>query len=151
MPATVTLSSTTLLQNVDGGARSVKLESTSGVLPGKRLYCEGELMTVQSLGVGTNVNVTRGQDGTAGVPHSSTATVYIGAADHFYSKDPSGRPTAAVPVSPYINAINGTIWFAQGDVLPTGESYRWWQRVDTTYGVGPLGVRTQELDPTSGT
>ncbi len=125
MPATVTLSSTTLSQNVDRASTSVTLASTSGVLPGLRLYCEGELMAVQSLGVGTNVNVRRGVDGTPGAPHSSTATVYIGQADQFYSQDPVGRPSGATAVSPYINAINGTVWLAQGDVLPTGQSFRW--------------------------
>lgn len=151
MPATVTLSTTTLSENVDAHAGRIKLDSTSGLVPGTRLFVEGELMSVISLPGSNNVNVRRGQDGTAGAAHSSAATVYIGSADQFYFSDPKGRPSEAVPVSPHINAKNGTIWWAQGDVLPTGESYRWWQVETTTYGFGPLGVRTRTSDPTSST
>ncbi len=151
MPATVTLSTTTLSRNVSATDNQILVASTSGILPGMRLYVDGELMAVRSLGVGTQVNVRRGQDGTAGAPHSSSVTIYIGNADQFYFKDPTGRPEEAIAVDPYINARTGTIWRAQGDVLPIGQSYRWWQQETTTYGTGPLGVREETNDPTSST
>lgn len=151
MPATVTLSTTTLSEGVDSSQGSIKVASTSGLLPGVRLFLDKELMSVINLGVGTNVNVRRGQDGTASAPHSSSSTIYIGNADQFYFSDPQGAPPSATQVSPYINARTGTVWHAQGDVLPDGQTYRWWQPVTTTYGTGALGVRTRTEDPTSST
>lgn len=150
MPATVTLSTTTLTEAISATQRQIKLASTSGVLPGLRLYLEGELMAVDSLGPSSAyVNVRRGQDGTAGAVHSSSATVYIGRADQYYFTDPKGSPPDVIPVSPYINAKTGQIWYAQGDALPGGATYRWWQREATTYGIGALGERERTLDPTS--
>lgn len=151
MPATVTLSSTTLSAPVGPHDVEVKLASTSGVLPGYRLYVNGELMRVLTLGVGTLVKVNRGVDGTKGLDHLSGSTVYIGQGHQFYSQDPIGRPPSAIPVSPYINVINGSVWFAQGDALPTSDPRRWWTRQTTTFGEGPLGVITTTLDPTSST
>jgi hypothetical protein len=151
MPATVTLSTTTLLEGVGAGDRQVRVASTSGLTPGKRLFFSSELATVVSLGVGTWVNVLRGVDGTAAQPHDAGETIIIGRADQFYGSDPVGAPPEAIPVSPYVNVINGSVWFAQGDTLPTGQALRWWQKQSATYGVGALGVRTVTLDPTSST
>jgi hypothetical protein len=151
MPATVTLSTTTLAANVGASDNQIKLASTAGVTPGTRLWVDRELMAVVSLGVDPWVNVSRGVDGTAGSPHNSAATVTIGQAYQFYSSDPVGRPNEAVPVSPYINVRNGTIWYAQGDAVPGDTATRWWQAVTTTYDTGPLGVRTTTMDPTSST
>jgi hypothetical protein len=151
MPATVTLSTTTLAAPTGPSDREVKVVSTSGITPGIHLYVEGELMFVVSLGVGTLVDVLRGRDGTAGARHEGGSTVYIGRADQFYSQDPVGIPPAAVLVSPWINATNGTIWFAQGDALPSATSRRWWQKQTATFDIGPLGVRTTILSPTSST
>ncbi|HEX6038913.1 hypothetical protein [Longimicrobium sp.] len=149
MPATVTLSTTELVEAVGPSDGAVKLASTSGLFAGYRLFLEGESMEVISLGVDSWVNVRRGVDGTKGVPHASGGTIYIGQPHQFYSQDPTGRPPAVIPVSPYINVVNGSLWFAQGDALPTAT--RWWQRQTTTHGVGALGVRTTTLDPTSST
>ncbi len=151
MAATVTLSTTTLLAGVGAADRSVKVASTSGLTPSVRLFVNGELMEVVSLGVSPWVNVRRGVDGTAAAPHDSADTIYIGRADQFYVSDPVGAPPEAIPVSPYINAINGTVWFAQGDAEPSGRCQRWWQQQTTTYGVGALGVRTSTLNPSSST
>jgi hypothetical protein len=152
MPATVTLSSTTLSVPVDRSANEITLASVSGLYAGTRLFVDGELMRVISVGVGTLVNVSRGVDGTAGVPHSAGATVYVGNADQFYSKDPQGIPPAAIPVSPYINLKNGRVWFARGDAGdPSGNSLRWWQQQTVTYTPGALGVTTTTLDPTAST
>ncbi len=149
MPATVTLATATLTVSVGPSTDTINLSSTEGVLPGVRLYIDGELMLVNRNDV-DGTKVRRGVDGTSGQPHASGGTVYIGRADQFYSQDPIGRPDNAIPVSPYINVVNGSMWFAQGDALPSGGN-RWWQRVTTTYGTGPLGVRTTTMDPTVST
>lgn len=151
MPATVTLSTTTLSTPVGTSEKQIEVASTSGLTEGTRLWIDRELMSVVSLGVGNWVNVRRGVDGTNASAHASTATVYIGRADQFYSSDPVGSPPDAVLVSPYINTRSGEVWFAQGDVLPTGQAIRWWQRQTTTYETGPLGIRTTTLDPSSST
>ena len=97
------------------------------------------------------VRVGRGVDGTAAAPHSSSAQVTIGKADQFYAVDPVGAPGEVVLISPWINVINGKVWYAQGDALPSGLTNRWWQEVTTTYGFGGLGIRSSESAPTSST
>lgn len=151
MPATVTLPSTTLGVGVADKDTLVSLVSTSGVYTGLRLYIDGELMKVVSLDVDPWVRVIRGVDGTAAAPHPSTATVYVGRGDQFYQSDPTGRPPAAIPVSPYINVINGAVWFAQGDIAPSVSANRWWQKQTAIYTLNPLGIRTATLDPTTST
>jgi hypothetical protein len=150
MPATVTLSSTTLAADINGASDMVSVASRDGLYPGRRMYVEGELMAVLDLGPASWVKVRRGVDGTAAAPHLSSAAVWIGRADQFYSSDPVGDPPPAIPVSPYINAENGTIWFAQGDNAPGGGN-RWWQKQVATYGTSALGARTVTFDPTSST
>ena len=147
MPATVTLSSTTLKTAAGASDTSVQVSSVSGLVPGLRLFVDGELMAVTSLGLGTWVNVRRGVDGSAAAAHPAMASVLIGRADQFYSVDPTGRPPDQVTVSPWVNVINGAVWFAQGD--PQG--MRWWQQQTTTYGTGPLGIQSTSLNPTSST
>ena len=154
MPATVTLSTTTLTFQVEPLDTEVTLASVSGVLPGMRLFVDKELMAVDALISGTSrVKVRRGVDGTPATRHYSSATVTLGNADQFYFQDPVGVPASAFPVSPYINAQNGKIFYAQGDVAQFhGQSVnRWWQEVTTTYGTGALGVRYTEANPTSST
>lgn len=147
MPATVTLSSTTLKADAGASDTQIQVTSTSGLTPGIRLFVDGELMSVVSLGLGTSVKVLRGVDGTAAAAHPLSSTAYIGRADQFYAVDPSGRPPASIPVSPYVNVINGTVWFAQG----APEGLRWWQKQSATYIPGALGIRSTTLDPTSST
>ena len=154
MPATVTLSTTTLTFQVEPLETEVTLASVSGVLPGMRLFVDKELMAVTDLVDGTSrVQVRRGVDGTPATRHSSSATVTLGDSDQFYAQDPVGVPDSAFPVSPYINALNGKVFFAQGDVAQfQGQPVnRWWQEVTTTYGQGALGVRYSESNPTSST
>lgn len=151
MPATVTLSTTTLSEAVTSSAGRIKVASTSGLLTGTRLFVNGELMAVIRLDVDPWVNVARGVDGTASAPHASSATAYIGRADQFYTSDPVGIPAAAIPVSPHINAQNGKVWWAQGDTLPEGNANRWWQLQSETHGTGALGIRTTTLEPESST
>jgi len=150
MPATVTLSSTTLAQDIDHAVGLIKVASTSGMLPKMRLFCDGEVMTVVSLSdTDPWVNVLRGSDGSPARSHSAGSTIYIARGDQLYSTDPVGEPYVAIPVSPHINVLNGKVWFAQGD--PVAPGTRWWQAQTTTYDVGALGVRTQVVSPTSST
>jgi len=151
MPATVTLSTTTLLESVGPSNRQIKVASTSGLTPGIQLYTDGELMEVVSLAVDPWVNVLRGRGGTAGKAHDSDNTVYIGRADQFYEKDPQGSPENVIAVSPYINVVNGSIWFARGDTLDGELGRRWWQKQIATYEEGALGVQLETLDPVEST
>lgn len=158
MPATDTLPSTTLKTSTGAGDRAVQLTGVTyapngarAPIGGIRLFCEGEMMDAVSLGIDNWVNVRRGVDGTTAAPHSSGATVYLARPDQFYTSDPVGAPPPAVPVSPWINVINGNIWFAQGDTSPEGKTRRWWQKETMTAGVGPLGIRTMVTDPSSST
>lgn len=149
MPATVTLSSTTLAEGVNAASGRIKVASTAGMLAGTRLYIGGELMAVIRIEVDPWVSVTRGVDGSKASAHASEETIYIGRADQFYSTAPVGRPDAAILVSPYIDVVAGRVYFAQGDASAT--SSRWWQEESVTHGAGPLGVRTTTFDPTSST
>lgn len=153
MPATVTLATTTLTYGIDAWANQLTLASGSGVYPGYRLWIDRELIEVQTLPDSNNVvNVIRGKDGTAGAPHSSSALVTIGTPDQFYTHDPLGAPPTSIRVSPYINALNGKVWLAQGDPLPEGGTLRWWQEVTYTYPLASLGVTQAPLaSPTSST
>jgi hypothetical protein len=152
MPATVTLSTTTLTNGIGPSDQEFRLDSYTGIVPGYRLYIDRELCTVNSIrSDGNGVDVSRGVDGTCACPHASSSVVTIGRADQFYQSDPQGAPAEAIEVSPYINTRNGKIYYAQGDPEPTGFTYRWWQDVTNTYGIGALGIRTREANPTSST
>lgn len=151
MPATVTLASTTLSAPVGASETLLKLASTSGVVPGMFLWLDGELMKVMGLDVDPWVLVKRGVDGSPAMSHGALVTVYIGRGDQFYGTNPVGRPPAAIPVSPYINVQNGSVWFAQGDASTTNAANRWWQQSTSTFGTGSLGVRNVSADPTEST
>lgn len=138
----VTLATTTLAVKVDPLDQSVTLVSTSGVVPGVQLYVDRELMTVLALGVGTAVNVLRGQSATATTAHSSSALVTVGNPDQFYLQDPVGPPPPDVLVTPWINVVNGVQWVPQGDDTGPNQQARWWAPLEVTHGVGALGVRT---------
>lgn len=149
----VTLASTTLSAPITSGARSLLLASRDGILVGRRLVIDGESMTVTDVTSLPSpwVMVNRGSDGTAGVAHANGATVWIAQAYQLYNSDPLGLPPTEVLVSPWINLSNGNIWWAQGDNVGIGNQSRWWQKQETTYSQGSLGIRTTSLDPTAGT
>lgn len=140
MPATVTLSSTTLAAAAGAFDSQIKVASTSGLIPGTRLFVDQELMAVVSLGVSPWVNVLRGVDGTAAAAHHAQSVLWIGRADQFFRSDPVGRPPAEVLVSPHINAAAGNVWFAQGDFGSGPAAVRWWEKQTTTHAAGALGV-----------
>jgi hypothetical protein len=168
MPATVVLPVTSLLYAVDSTSSFVVLSSSasstndagtvtslvtaSQILVGTGLWIEQELMKVQEVlsdPIGVKYRVQRGQGGSSSQPHSSMVHVTIGSLDKFYTRDPKGRPSEAVLVSPWINTVSGRVWFPQGDSLSVSERY--WQEVTNTYGIGPLGIRTESSSPAYGT
>lgn len=151
MPATVTLATATLTNGIGPGTSEITLSDVSGVFPGYGLFIDSELFKVREKVAGTSrVVVSRGQGGTAAANHSSSATVYIGRQDQFYSTDPVGAPDVVIQVSPYINVTNGKIWYSQGDAGP-GQVARWWEPLITVRDVTSLGVRAEESSPTSST
>ncbi len=150
MPATTTLSITSLAAPCGKDDPQIKVASTSGITAGMRLFIDRELMSVVSLGVSTLVNVRRGVDGTLATAHTAAFPMYIGAADQFYNFDPQGKPPEAVLVSPHINVLTGDVWFAQGESGPNAVA-RWWQKQVITYTQGPLGYPSGTADPTSST
>lgn len=150
MPATVTLTQGTLTYGISSGDEEVVLSTVTGIDRGTRIFIDSELMSAKAAPNGLRVKVLRGVDGTPAAPHSSSAVCTIGRADQFYTEDPKGRPDNVIPVSPYINVVNGSIWFAQGDSLPDS-SLRWWQEMTTEYQIGAFGVRFSESAPSSST
>jgi hypothetical protein len=141
MAATVTLSTTTLAQQVSASDTIFKLASTSGLIPGVRLYLDRELVTVVDINPDSSVDVARGVDGSAGSAHAYGSIVTIGRADQFYSSDPIGLPPNELPVSPWINVLTGAVWTAVGDESGSGLGARLWAQQTTTSTVGALGVR----------
>src|SRR5689334_5742787 len=135
MPATVTLTSTTLTYGVDQNADKVVLASVNGVVKGYRLWIDKEMMKVYSVNPDTlTVQVGRGRDGTGSQRHSSSAVVTVGSPEQFYEYDPIGAPGSSIPVSPYIAVRTGKVWMAQGDATPENAAYRYWLDVTQTYG-----------------
>tara|TARA_R110000868_G_scaffold311367_3_gene572419 strand:- start:1093 stop:1548 length:456 start_codon:yes stop_codon:yes gene_type:complete len=151
MSATVTLATTTLTAGIGPLDREISLGSNSGVLAGLFLFIDQELMRVDSILGNGILRVARGLDGTAAQKHSSSAVVTIGSGTQFYSTDPVGSPAEVTDVAPWINTKNGKVWYAQGDALPTGFTYRWWQDATTSYSTGPLGIRVFSTDLSSST
>lgn len=152
MSSTVTLATTTLTYGIGSGDGELTLASVTGIVPSSQLFIDKELFDVLNVVDGTTrVKVKRGFDGSAAGPHSSGAVVWIGMPHQFYSTDPAGVPPAITPVAPYINVINGNIWYSQGDAMPDGAVNRWWQLATPSYGYGSLGVRTASQDISSST
>lgn len=151
MPATTTLSTTTLSQNVSASAGAIKVASTSGIVPDLRLFVDGESMRVIGFGVDTttDVKVRRGQDGTVARAHEKGDTVYLAQGHQLYTYDPQGAPPDVILVSPHINLQNGAVWFARGG--PSSSAKRWWQKQAPTVTTGPLGVQSVTFDPTTST
>lgn len=173
MPATTVLPLTSLMYAVSANMDTVVLSATSSttsdagvvtstlvtasyITVGTGLFIDQELTQVTQIlsdPLGVKYRVKRGLGGSMAQPHNSQAPVTIGSMDKFYSYDPKGRPRDAVLVSPWINTVSGRIWMPQGDSVPAAPfaAFRWWQDVTNTYGIGPLGVRTQVSSPGYGT
>ena len=143
MVALYTLATTTFASNVGELDTNVNLTSTTGVVPGMRLFADRECFAVEKLtGVGNYAIVRRGVDGTFNRPHNTIQTVYIARPDQLFMIDPVGIPIAGVYSNPHINVTTGVIWVVQGDDSGPGIYARTWQPVTATQTAGPLGVRT---------
>lgn len=105
----MTLTSTTLSAAVAATGLYVPLASLSGVRVGSVLVCGREALIVTGLEA-LGVRVTRGQASTPAEAHPSGATVYVGAAADFYTRDPIGVPPSPVLVTPWINVRTGDVW-----------------------------------------
>lgn len=149
----VTLSSTTLPEPLSRDANEVKLTSTSGVLPGMRLYVDKESMEVVRLLTSPWVYCKRGQDGTGGAIHPNGAIVWIAEAYQLYQRDPTGLPLTELLVSPWINTLTGDVFFARGDAVGAGATtnLRHWVKQTTTWTEGALGIVTISQDPSAST
>ena len=167
MPATVTLPSFLLAEGMSATASDAKIvladagNANLTEIPTEALYldplvalyvyCEGELMKVIRVGIGSRFVVRRGAYGTAAAQHDVGATCFVGAGHNFYDQDPTGSPRDVEPVSPWINVHSGNVWFALGDSEPNGLTRRWWSKQEMKYVTNSLGVREFTLDPTAST
>src|ERR1700680_1198507 len=93
MLATYTLATTNFAAPVAKLDTQVNLVSTTGIVPGIYLFAARELMKVVALtGIGNNVNVLRGRDGTVTESHSPLETVYLAQGYQIFMQDPQGVP-----------------------------------------------------------
>jgi hypothetical protein len=85
MPATVTLTTTTLTKTLDPGDTEVSLASVSGINPSYRLWIDKESMRVISVNPDMlKCKVVRGEDGSGAARHVSSATVTIAQGHQLY-------------------------------------------------------------------
>lgn len=112
------LSSTTLAAAVDATSERIKLTSATGVSAGTYLFTDGELLVVVAMN-GVFADVRRGQGGTAGTPHASGVTVYLGTANQFYNVDPAGDPPNPPLTTPWINVVENRMWAVNSASDPT--------------------------------
>lgn len=148
MPATVTLSTTSLAAPCAVNDTQILPASLTGVVPGVCLYVDRELLQVVDPALpGGWVKVLRGRFGTATSPHGTNSVVTIARPDQFYDLDPVGAPPVAVPVQPWINLRNGNIWVPQGDEEGPGINARYWRLITTTYAILGLGYRSNTTNP----
>ena len=138
MAALATLSATILARECGVNDPAVLLASTTGIVPGTRLYVDKELMAVISLGLGTSVNVRRGDGGTATARHAPEALCVMGRADQFYEFDPPLSTANEPLVNPWINVVSGRVWLQQGEEL--GNNRQYWQEVTMAHRTGALGL-----------
>lgn len=144
MLATFTLQTTSFAASVGPSDTLVNLVSMTGVVPGIMFYANREAFKVTALtGIGNNVTVLRGRNGTATRSHSTNETVYVAPGYQFFEVDPQGTlgPGEVPLANPYINILNGTVWVTVGDDAGPDVGARTWQLVTTTPAVGALGVR----------
>ena len=146
MQSTFTLATTTFSAPIAASDSLITVASTSGILPGMFLFANREAMRVQYLtGIGNQVVVLRGRDGTETRAHGTGETVYIAQGYQLFDSDPQGLPPANTLVNPHINIRTGVIWVVQGDDVGPGTQARSWQPVTTTQSAGALGVRVNTV------
>ena len=146
--STNTFLTPTLLTSVGEGDTSVNLSSVVGIIPGYHcIFVDDELIKIVSFGLGTSVNGIRGIEGTTNERHGSGSAVYIGPAHYFNYRDPNGIPGRPPLTNPWINLLNGNVWFAEGDESGPNVDARRWVLQTTMLGAGPLGINSVTLTP----
>jgi hypothetical protein len=101
----VTLTQTSLTYSISNVAQLVTVASATGITstPGTLLFVDKEAMYVLAVN-GTQVQVSRGESGTAAVAHASGAMVLAGVPSAFFSYAPTGTCTVSqTPVTPWVN------------------------------------------------
>jgi hypothetical protein len=149
MAATFTLPSTTLVNAMGRDENLILLASVANIFPDLKTHlyiteflAPGECVQALEFGAVSGwVKVKRGVN-TASMPHSSGAQVFVATPDQLFACDPWGAPMSSPYVVPWINIVNGNVWWPYGDEVPEGLTTRWWQRQTTIADVGALGVRT---------
>lgn len=145
MAALATLPNTTFAQDVGVNDSTVALTSVADVTVGLFLVSGAESMKVIGFGpLSGMVTVLRGRSGTASRPHASTDVVWIGRGDQFYEQDPTGAPQSGPAVAPWINTLNGNVWWPLNNTTDTSGR---WQITTVSYTTGPLGVATVTFNP----
>ena len=149
MQATYTLTTTGFAAPIGAADTLVTLTSLTGIVVGAtntHLFANHELLAVQSLtGVGNQVIVKRGVDGTAARAHGTGETIYVAEAWQLFEMDPEGLAPLATRSNPHINIRNGKVWVIQGDDEGPGTQTRRWAEVTTTQSIGALGVRVDTV------
>lgn len=82
------LTATTLNGAVAFDATKIKLTSATGIAKGDLILVDGEYMTAADISLTPTIEVTRGQQGTAGLAHNTLAPVVYGPAADFVFKNP---------------------------------------------------------------
>lgn len=134
------LTTTTLAAAITSlSVNRIALTSTAGItaaycggsVQGCGLYVDREYMTVTSVPVSGQVNVTRAAAGTTGSLHASLRTVFIAPQSAFSGSDydgltgrsPGGPCTATNhPYLPIINVTNGNVWLCRPGVVSVNGS-----------------------------
>lgn len=93
-PTTQTaLTSTSLAAAVTNNATRISVASATGFAANSFVFVDSELMRITTVS-GTNIDVIRGQTGTAASAHARNAKAYVGVGRAFEGQSPSGSCTA---------------------------------------------------------
>jgi hypothetical protein len=109
--AQATLTSTTLSAAVTSeSGQTIRVTSATGFSIDYLVFVDAEAMRVTAIS-GTAISVRRGTSGTNGTTHASGATVYVGPANYFSTKNRAGSCTSTNElVLPVINVVNANIF-----------------------------------------
>ncbi|MFA5265690.1 MAG: hypothetical protein WC378_17865 [Opitutaceae bacterium] len=140
--AQATLTSTTLSAAVsDASTGTIRVTSATGFSVGYLAYVDREVLRVNAIS-GTAIRVTRGQEGTAGTPHLTGTTIFVGPPGYFTNYDRSGGCTAtSLSALPLISFVSGTWWDCVGGYwVPGNYTVVAPRRAAGAYGRGKLIV-----------
>lgn len=139
--AQTTVNSTTLAAAVSATTNTITLTSVSNVLSGDIVFVDREAMRITSTGtlVATNIQVARGQAGTAARNHGSLAVAYTGVPARFYQ----------VEVTNGAACTSTTELFLPHVVLSSGNVYQCtnskWNQIGADFGAIDIECRIGTL------